>query len=315
MSVEVIARACCSAANLGSGFDVIALALDAFYDEVKVHVVESTEPSVELVNISGPYSEGVSKELNTAVKAIEYFLKEKEVSTRVEVELWKGIPVGKGLGGSGASAAAAVKAISTALELEVSPEEAVRIAGFGEIVSAGTVHYDNVSASYLGGLAIVFSTDPLEVFSLKPGGDVEFILAIPKVATPPRKTEFMRKVLPKSIPLEKHVHNSGRLAALLIGFVNGDANIIGTGMRDAIVEPARAPYIPAYQRVKEYALEAGAKGVAVSGAGPSMIILAGKSSERICEAVRKAYEDEGIEVDLKVTKPAPGARIIKRSSF
>ena len=299
------ARAYCSSANLGSGFDVVAVALDAFYDEVWIEVEEASETSVEIVDVKGPYAGEVSRRENTVIEALEYFLRRRGVNAKVYVELWKGVPVGKGVGSSGASAAAAIGAFIDALSLEVSVHEAVEAAGYGEKASAGTPHFDNVSASFLGGVAVIYSFDPLRVFSFTPKKRLEFVLAMPKIEVPYRKTEVMRKVLPDKVALKEHVWNSGRLAALILGLYIGDTKLVGAGMMDYIVEPARIRYVPAYHRVRDYALEAGARGIALSGAGPSILVLCEDNASEVRRAVEEAYSEEGVDSEVRVAHPVP----------
>jgi len=307
------ARAYCSSANLGPGFDLVAAALDAFYDEVSVvDYSKASKPEVVITDIKGPYGEDLSKELNTAKRAVEYMLKEKKLPYKVYLELWKGIPVEKGLGSSGASAAAAVLAVSKALGIELSPEEAIKYAGEGELVSAGIRHYESVAASYLGHIVVLYSFKPLKVFKIKPPVEPLFLIVLPEVKAPLRKTSIVRSIIPKKIPLEIHVRNAGRLAALIYGLTTGNLKVLGEGMFDEIVEPAREVYVPLYRKIREVALTNGAKGAAISGAGPSLLILVDEqTSSTVEKAVKEVYENEGISVKIKQAHLAPPAHIIE----
>ena len=298
-------RAYCSSANLGPGFDVAAVALDAFYDEVELRVEEGSG-RVFVEEVSGPHSRHVSRTRNTAEAAVEHLLSKLSLDVDVYMKVWKGVPVGRGLGSSGATAAAAVGGVSKALSLEVPVEVLVEAAGAGEEVSAGSPHYDNVSASLLGGFVIIYSTKPLRVVRFEV--DATFVLAVPKVKPPKGKTKLMREVLPKEVSVESLVHNVGRAMALTAGLLSGDPELAGRGMHDVVVEPARAPLIPCYREVREAALEAGALGVAVSGAGPSMLALVRGPEEasRVSKAVAEAYRRCGVEAETVVAKPAPG---------
>jgi homoserine kinase len=111
-----IARAYMSSANLGSGFDVVAVALDSYWDSVKVKVSEGSG-NIVLTEVNGPFSSHVPRGSNNiVVRALELALKAFDIEgVDVEVKLWKGIPVSSGLGGSGASAVAAIAALIGAL--------------------------------------------------------------------------------------------------------------------------------------------------------------------------------------------------------
>lgn len=302
-------KAFCSSANLGSGFDVVAVALDAFYDIVEV-IVESGEGNVTVSSVEGPYADSSMIINNTAKRAVEYALSILNIPVDVELKIWKGIPVSLGLGSSGASAAAAVKALVEALNINLSTNEQVVIAGMGEEISAGEPHYDNVAASLLGGLTVIYSQKPLKVAKFNIGG--YFVVAVPLVKTPPNKTAYMREVIPVSVGLKAVVFNTSKLAALLTGFLNGNLKIAGMGMDDVIVEPFRSRYVPCYSEVKKAALKAGAYGVAISGAGPSIVALAGTKKEacNIARAVKCAYENRGLKVMVRIANPAPGASVM-----
>lgn len=302
--MRVKVRAYCSSANLGPGFDVLAVALDAFYDEVQVEVVR--EKGVRLVEVTGPCAKHVGEPC-TAVEAAKNVLSMLGANVGLEVRLWKGVPVGKGLGSSGASAAAAALATSLALGKKLDAESLVEAAGKAEGVIAGSPHYDNVSASLLGGLVMVLHGDRPKPIKLgEPSAT--FLLAVPDVEVPSKKTGLMRKVLPRRVALADYVRNASRLAALIAGMVKGDFALAGLGMEDCIVERARAPYVPGYQPVRAAALSAGALGVALSGAGPSVLILAPEDKvESIAKEVKRQYASMGIGVELIVTRTAPAA--------
>ena len=301
-------RAYCSSANLGCGFDIMAVALNAFYDEVELRIEEPGKGNVYVDEVKGPYA---SKEMllkNTAKKAIEAILSDLGLNVDVAIRLWKGVPIGRGLGSSGASAAAAVKAIAMALNLNLPESKLVEYAGIGESEAAGSIHYDNVAASLLGDLVVITSRRPLRVVKI-PLKDLYFILGIPEVTIAKAKTAFMRSVIPKTISLDLHVEASARLAALILGLMNKDRELLLKGTYDPIVEAVRSKYIPCYQQVRRKAIEAGALGVTISGAGPSMIALADneKLARGVARAFREAYEECCITSKIIVCRPISGA--------
>ena len=307
---RVKARAYCSSANLGTGFDIIAVALDAFYDEVELEI-HSGLGSVKLKSVEGPYASSVL-EPNTAVEALKTIVEDLSLPVDISVKLWKGVPVGYGLGSSGASAVAAVRALIDALGLEVSVEKAIEYAGLGEKASAGEPHYDNVAASMLGGLVILHSNKPpIKVSKIRT--DAVFVVGVPLIKVPPRKTELMRSILPKTIDLRTHVSASAKLAALLLGLIEKSWDLVALGTEDEIVEPARSKYIPCYFKVKEYAKKVGAVNTVISGAGPSLLSIVDNASRAkiVAEAMAKAYKENGIESLIKITRPAHGAKVIE----
>ncbi|MEM4969703.1 MAG: hypothetical protein QXE01_00455, partial [Sulfolobales archaeon] len=130
---------------------------------------------------------------------------------------------------------------------------------------------------------------------------------------PEKKTGIARSVLPKQISLRDYVRNSSNLAKLIYGIVLGDPRLAGEGMEDYVVEAARtsAGLIPLYADVKKRAKELGAYGVAVSGAGPSILILARREiHDRIGEEISKLYAEKGYRVSIVGAEPAPQAHVI-----
>jgi homoserine kinase len=297
-------RAYCSSANLGTGFDTVAVALDAFYDEVEVNI----EPGNGQITTEfyGPFSENISLEENTAALGAKLLLMLNNTNVNVNIKVWKGIPLGLGLGGSGATAVATVKALSMELDLKIDEMKLASIAGLSEKAAAGAPHYDNVTASLLGGLIVIYNLNPLQALKFYPNGI--FVLGIPHVKTPPHKTEIMRAITPKTFSLDLLPQSLGRMAAFIAGLYTGSLELIGHGMTDNIIEPIRALTVPAYEKLKKYVKEAGAFGFTISGAGPSVIALTDEEHlKAVISAMSKAYKEENIKADIIPTKPAPPA--------
>jgi homoserine kinase len=127
--------------------------------------------------------------------------------------------------------------------------------------------------------------------------------------TPTNKTEKARLVVPRTIPLEKLIYNIGQAAAMASGFATGDIELIGKSMHDSIIEPARAFLIPGYLKVKENALNAGACGVTMSGAGPAVIAVVNKNQTdavKVAAAMKEGFTSAGFEATAFVTKPGKG---------
>lgn len=308
--VKAVSRAYCSSANLGSGFDVVAVALDAYYDEVTVDVKRGNG-NVTLEDVNGPFAEMVSRDLNTAVAAVNEVLNYiGRYDVDVSIRLWKGIPPSAGLGGSGASAVAAIKSVLAALDVNLANDEIIKVAGRAEAVVASEPHYDNVSASLLGGLVLIISQEPIKVIRFKVSA--YFVISTPLITMPPNKTAIMRSVLPRYVTIRDMVKNYGKLAALISGLITGNLRLAGYGMEDYVVEPARSSYIPCYELVKGEVLSNGGLGVAISGAGPSLVTLCEdlSTATKLVDTVKSAYRKCGYEALVKVAQVGPPAEVI-----
>jgi len=98
------------------------------------------------------------------------------------------------------------------------------------------------------------------------------------------------------------------------GFATGDVDLIGKSMLDAVVEPARAFLVPSYQQVRENALQAGACGVAISGAGPAIIAVINKKkadAAKVASAMKEGFESTGFEVTSFATRPGKGVCLME----
>jgi homoserine kinase len=301
-----------SSANLGSGFDVVAVALDSYWDSVKVKVSEGSG-NIVLTEVNGPFSSHVPQGSNNiVVRALELALKAFNIEgVDVEVKLWKGIPVSSGLGGSGASAVAAIAALIGALRAPLDRLMIAGIAGLAEASVAGEPHFDNVTASSLGGLVLLLSSKPPILAKRLGVKDLSFVVSTPIVKPIEGKTGLMRKVIPRTLDLSVHIESSARLSALLYGLALGDVEALSRGLEDVVVEPARSKYIPCYDIVKSYARRGGAIGSVISGAGPSMLSITTSKDKalEVASWVERAYRDCGVDAVVKVADVAPGVEV------
>lgn len=301
-------------ANVGPGFDVLGLALEGPADIITLS--RSPKPGVK-VRVLGRFAKGIPSDFrrNAAGVVAWHALKRLGLRAGLRLTVVKEVPPSVGLGSSGASAAGAAVAVNQLLDLRLDSNALIGLAAKGEKAAAGAEHADNVAASILGGLIIIRSYDPLDVARLGAPRDLLLCIATPKIPTPPQKTAKARAVLPKAITLQQLVHNTGHLGALVAGFAKGDIELIGRAMSDSVVEPARARMIPGYLNVRENALKFGAKGVAMSGAGPSMVALVdgGRTDPiTVCEAMREGFRRAGVASTAFHTRVGQGARVVER---
>ena len=301
-----------STANLGAGFDVFGLALNKYADQVQVRTTNTRTIRIKAL---GPYSRDLPRapNKNSAGPPARALLDRSGLNIGVEIIIEKNIPPGLGLGSSGATAAASTKAINDLLRLDLPNNELVKIASLGEAASSGSAHSDNVSASLLGGFVIAYGK-PLRTVSVKPPARLSVVVVTPKIHLPKNKTGLARKLIPKRIEVGEAVLNIGRASAIALGFAKADIELIGSGMEDAIAEPRRENLVPGYRAVKKAALAEQASGVAISGAGPSLVAFVDKTRQdpkKIGRVMVKEFSKSMVEATFFVTSPAGGARIIR----
>jgi homoserine kinase len=307
--LKVTVEASASSANLGPGFDVFALALDSLRDRITIKAEKSNRLSVSIDHVSGiGIPSSTSK--NGAGAVCLAIAKDHGIKDRISLDIMKGVPIGLGMGSSGASAAAAAFGMNQLFGLGMSGDDLIFYAGKGEEVTSGTAHYDNVSASILGGFVIVKVAEKPTAIGYQCPERMRLCIATPIVALPERKTEFARSVLPSRISLNMMVSNVANASMIVSGFARGSISMIGSGMNDKVVEAARKKMIPGYDAVRKQGIGAGAAGVCISGAGPSMLALADADACKprdVLRAMIEGFRSKDIEAKGFVTTSGKGA--------
>ena len=314
--MKIIASAPATIANLGPGFDVLGLAIQEPRDYVELTIEDSSKPEIIISKIEGIDAEIVSRDVskNTACVPIKYLMDKYGICKRVIIKIKKGVPVGAGLGSSGATAAAAVFAFIKALNLNIGPEEMIEAAAKGEEAVTGSAHADNVTPSLFGGLCAIISYEPIKFIRIEVPEDLNIIIARPLIPIKrEEKTKMARELLPKQVELKKVVKQCSALTALLIGLLTRNFELIKHGIsNDVIIEPARSIMIPCFYKVKENILKHGGIGCTISGAGPSIFtFVKPEQCNEIKKIIIETFKECGIEnIEIHMTKPSnTGAKI------
>ncbi|MCG8553665.1 MAG: homoserine kinase [Proteobacteria bacterium] len=251
--------------NVGAGFDVLGLALEAIGDVVHARRVQRSK-GVRLLRIEGadlPLSAD-----NTAVVAARGALELVEADFGVELVLDKGLPIGSGLGSSGAAAAAAATAVNLLAGSPLAPERLVAVCAEAERVASGAPHTDNVAPALLGG--VVLQGPCGRSIRIETELDLGIALVTP---VQPLETRRARQAIPRDISLESAIFNSSMLATLVYALASNDVGLLRGSVQDRIAEPHRAPLIAGFSEAKRAALAAGALGASISGSGPTIFAL------------------------------------------
>jgi homoserine kinase len=289
----ITVRAPATSANLGSGFDVFGAALDRPADVVRVEKADRTT-----IEVTGYGAEFIPEdpESNTVGAVAE------ALDAPAHIRIDKGIRPSSGLGSSGASAAAAALALNELYDRGLSRRDLVPVAGKGEATVSGEVHLDNVAPALLGGFTIATGRDVTVV-----DADIPLVACLPEIVV---STRDARDVVPAGATMEQLVNTVGRAATLTTGMCRDDPDLVGKGMHDRLVTPARADLISGYTEVREAALSAGATGVTVSGAGPGVVAACHPEDRRpIAAAMVDAFMDAGVDARAYQTRIGRGATL------
>ncbi len=298
--------------NVICGFDVFGLALEAPGDEVEVRRRE--EPGVVIIAIHGDGGRiPTESDRNVASVAAQAVLVECEKQdVGLEIEIWKGLPLAGGMGGSAASSVAAALATDKLVGAGLTKEALLRCALKGEQKPTGSIHPDNVAPALHGGIVMVRPDAPSVAIDLPVPEGVAIALVHPHLEL---ETKAMREALAPDVPLTRAVAQWADCAALVVGLYEEDWDLISRALVDRIAQPARSPFIPGFADVCSAAVEAGAVGAGLSGSGPSMFGLCKNigTAEAVADAMMRAFGSGGLEaVDRHVSLVDPGgARIVK----
>ena len=305
-SKRVVAEAPASSANLGCGFDTFAIALAGPKDRLTLAKAGS-RVSLE---VEGPKDMREQPATNVVSAVAMVMLSEHGIRSGVTMKLAKGVPVGIGLGSSAASSVATAVGIDRLFDLGLSQKELLGYAGVGERSASGTAHYDNVSASLMGGFVIVGWDHGC--VRMEPPKSMALCLVTPRVKLPKEKTKYARSLLPKEVGLEQAVAVARAAGTLIHGFAAGNLDEIGDAMGVSLVDERRAVMVPAFQRVREAAISHGASGACISGAGPTVLAVCEKRvSGRVLRAMVREFRSRGVRSSGFVSRPGNGCRVVE----
>ncbi len=299
--MSVIIRVPATTANLGAGFDCIGAAL-RLYNQFKF----SAAAEMTIV-ASGPEAGRVDKSAaNLAYQAfVKLFDHLQQPVPPVKIELELGVPLARGLGSSATAIVGGLLGANVWAGSTCSPTTVMQLA----IEMEG--HPDNVVPAIMGGCRLAATRgDAWEICDINWHPDVVPVIAIPNFEL---STAEARQVLPSSYSRADAVFNIAHLGMMLRGLETGNANWLQTGLADRIHQPYRQALITGYAEVEQAAIAAGAHGLVISGAGPTLLALATpERAAAVATAMREAWTQLGIQPEVQALAiDRQGAQILK----
>ena len=306
MSEQARAFSPASVGNVGVGFDILGHVIEGVGDTVSVRRIES--PEVRIAAIRGTTVDlPLDAPSNTAGASLIALREALALPFGFEVEIDKGIPLGSGMGGSAASCVAALVAANALLDTPLSREALYPFALTGEAVASGGRHGDNLGPMLLGGL-VLSTADRLVKITVPDAW--HSVLVHPEAILETRRA---REALKGDYTLGEFVSQSANLALVLAGCHAGDAGLVRAGLEDVLVEPRRSPLIVGFDAAKQAALDAGAMGASISGAGPSVFCWfeSRVQAEAAAPVIQAAFAAAGFESQAWVSPiNSPGAQLL-----
>ncbi|MBN3950151.1 MAG: homoserine kinase [Nostoc sp. NMS7] len=277
-------------ANLGPGFDCIGAALN-LYNEFKFTRLEEGGLTI---HVTGTKAERVQTDENNLLYQafVKFYQHIGQTPPTVKIEIKLGVPLARGLG---SSATAIVGGLVAANQLEgglMSQSQVIELA----IAMEG--HPDNVVPALLGGCRLAATTGTAwEICDVPWHEDIVPVVAIPDFEL---STHQARGVLPNEVSRADAIFNTAHLGLLLRGLETGNGQWLKTALQDRLHQPYRKALIPGYDAVNIAAVNAGAYGMVISGAGPTLLALADKLHSKAVEAAMlAAWQQEGIIAEVR----------------
>ncbi len=284
-------------ANISCGFDVLGVALDAIGDEMVIRKVD--KKGIRITKLEGQ-DLPMETLYNVAGVAGLAFIAESDYTGGFEIEIYKKIKAGSGIGSSAASSTGAVWAMNELLNKPFSTLELVKFAMEGERLASGVAHADNVAPALFGGFTLARSYEPLDIVPIHTPSELYATVIHPQIEI---KTSDSRKILKTNITLQDGIKQWGNVGGLIAGLFTEDYALIGRSLIDHIVEPIRSILIPGFDAVKSEAMSAGALGCGISGSGPSIFAFSkGEDiANEVGQSMKEVYKDIGIDYDVHVS--------------
>ncbi len=276
-----------TSANLGPGFDCLGLAL-ALPNRIMFTAVPPTPSTPPLtITVSGVDAHKVATDESNLVYqcATLIFDRMGQRPSHLHIHQENNIPVGSGLGSSSTAVLGGMLAANELVGRPFTPAQILQFAAEKE------GHPDNVAPALYGGLVLGVAHDAglhIEQFTVP---DLRVVVVLPDFHL---LTSEARAALPAQLSRQDAIFNAARTPLVIRALQTADYDLLGIAMQDRLHQPYRIPLIPGMAQAFTAAQAAGAKGVALSGAGPSLIAFAPDGHERIAAAVTAVFAQHGL---------------------
>jgi len=285
-------------ANVSCGFDVLGFCLDTIGDEMVIR--KTQKKGIHITKIEG-YDLPFEAENNVAGVSALALLEAAQPDCGFEIEIYKNIKPGSGVGSSSASAVGSVFGMNELLGSPYNKTQLTNFAMKGEALASQCEHADNIAPALFGGFTLVKSIAPLEVLQLPTPKDLFAVIIHPQIEI---KTSESRAILPKQIPLQDAITQWSNVGSLVHALHTNDYKLLSRSLTDVVVEPHRNQLIPHFDAVRQAALEHGALGCGISGSGPSIFSLCygNETAQKVAKAIKKVYLETGIPFEVYVSE-------------
>ncbi|MEM8719850.1 MAG: homoserine kinase [Cyanobacteria bacterium P01_G01_bin.39] len=278
-------------ANIGVGFDCLGAALNII-NEFQFTVVDS-ETKLKII-VVGNEADKVNNDANNLIyrSLLQLYKRLGATPPPLEIKIKLAVPLSRGLG---SSATAIVGGLLGANALAGNPLNQIEIRDLAIAIEG---HPDNVVPALLGNCVLsVRDGKQWQITTIPWHQDIIPIVAIPNFEL---STAEARRVLPKEYQRSDAIYNISRMGLLIRALATNNRDWLTTALSDQIHQPYRKKLIPGYDQVQQAAISAGAYGMVISGAGPTLLALTNPIQvDQVVESMAKAWKMMNIDAEVR----------------
>ena len=283
-----------STSNLGAGFDCFGLALKLYLTVRATPVPDASEPC--RVKTSGaPENEALpTNSTNLIYRAMSFAARRESISPpALELSVHNEIPLASGLGSSAAAIVAGIKLAGLITGQDI-PDQTIQ-----NYATEFEGHPDNVTASLYGGFAASCVRNDGTVVTTKFNWPdrIRIVVVSPRSQLP---THVARAALPRTVSREGAVHNLQRTALFVSALAQQRYDLLWEAMRDRLHQPQRESLVPGLAEALALPQMQGLLGIALSGAGPSVVALVDGNEDEIGDRVASCFRAHRIESTVRI---------------
>ncbi|WP_460219547.1 homoserine kinase [Psychroserpens sp. MEBiC05023] len=285
-------------ANVACGFDVLGFCLDSIGDEM---IIKKTDKKgIHITKIEG-YDLPFDAQKNVAGVSALAMLEDAQPDCGFEIEIYKNIKPGSGIGSSSASAVGSVFGMNELLGKPYDKTQLTYFAMKGEALASQSEHADNIAPAIFGGFTLVKSVTPLKILQLPTPSNLFAVIIHPQIEI---KTSEARAILPKHIALNDAITQWSNVGSLVHALHTSDYELISKSLIDVVVEPHRSQLIPQFETVRQNVIQHGALGCGISGSGPSIFSLChGKeNAQNVAQTIKYIYSKTDIPFEIYISE-------------
>ncbi len=283
-----------SIGNVSLGFDLLGAALKPVDGTQLGDTVTVSDASEDSLSVTGRFADKLppEPEKNIVLQCLHFFREKMQAKGKtvpnLALALSKNLPIGSGLGSSASSIVAAFAALNSHFDSPFDQDTLLLMMGECEGRISGSIHYDNVAPSYLGGMTFMTGVESPVSLSLPLMKDWYWTVCYSGLSV---STSAAREILPKEVALKDTLVFGKQLGVFVHALHQQDASLAAQMMHDVIAEPHRQKLLPGFAEARDAAKGSGALAFGISGSGPTVFAVTDneQNANEIAQWLRTHY--------------------------